>query len=148
MQVTVNCGLQRVPCGLPGIAGKTGGSRPSGHRKPKPARRGGRIDRRPGGPGNDMRSRRDGGNSRVERRRTIPARAVGLSLAGCACAVRPLRRDNAMCREAHWQGGCGKGGDLKNGQPFDNLHPAHSCRSHSFNRARVGLFADEGFMMR
>ena len=78
--------------------------------------------------------------------RSRPERWV--SLAGCACAVRSLRRDNAMCREAHWQGSCGKGGDLKNGQPFDNLHTVHSCRSHSFNRTWVGLFADEGFMMR
>ena len=39
-------------------------------------------------------------------------------------------------------------GDLENGQPFDNLHPALSCRSHSFKRTRVRLFADEAFMIR
>ena len=55
--------------------------RPSGHRKPKLARPGRRIGRRLGGPGDDARSRRAGGSSRVERRRTIPARAVELSSA-------------------------------------------------------------------
>ena len=39
-------------------------------------------------------------------------------------------------------------GDLQSGQAFDRSSPAHSCRSHSFNRTRVRLFADEAFMIR
>ena len=149
---------------------------------------------------------------------------MGLSSAGCACTVRSLPRDFAVCRGAYRQCGCGKGrrapprrewphrpnsgrvpaggpdatagktipcrpkgtvcparlattgkersigspapigapwpkdrgcngfqrgaGDLENGQSFDNLHPALSCRSHSFKRTRVRLFADEAFMIR
>ena len=84
---------------------QTAGRRPSGHRKPKPARRGRRIGRCPGGPSDDVRIRRAGGSSRVERRRTIPARAVGLSSAGCACAVRSLPRNFAMFRTGPGAGG-------------------------------------------
>ena len=39
-------------------------------------------------------------------------------------------------------------GDLESGQPFDSSYPAHSCRSHSFNRTRVRSFADEAVMTR
>ena len=39
-------------------------------------------------------------------------------------------------------------GEPEDGQPFDGLPPAHSCRSHSFNRTRVRSFADEAVMTR
>ena len=39
-------------------------------------------------------------------------------------------------------------GEPEDGQPFDGLPAAHSCRSHSFNRTRVRSFADEAVMTR
>ena len=68
-----------------------------------------------------------------------PARAARNAQA----AIRGPRPNDRGC-DAFRRGA----GEPEDGQPFDGLPPAHSCRSHSFNRTRVRSFADEAVMTR
>ena len=62
---------------------------------------------------------------------------------GDPAPIRGARPDDRGC-DAFRRGA----GEPEDGQPFDGLPPAHSCRSHSFNRTRVRSFADETVMTR
>ena len=142
-----------VYCRPRSIAGR-GGVRPN--RRELPARQ-----PESGDPVTGNRSRRDegGGSADVGEAapgktiRSCPKGTVGRTAVACKGraersggdpvpigAPRPKHRGcDAFRRGA---------GDLGNGQPFDGLPPAHSCRSHSFNRTRVRSFADEAVMTR
>ena len=107
------------------------------------------------------RSRRDEGGGSADVReaapgktiRSCPKGTVGRTAVACKDRAERSGGDPAPIRGPRpndrgcdaFRRGAGEPGD---GQPLDGLPPAHSCRSHSFNRTRVRSFADEAVMTR
>ena len=114
-----------------------------------------------GRPVTGNRSRRDegGGSADVGEAapgktiRCCPKGTVGRTAVACKGRAERSGGDLAPIRGARPNDrGCDAfrrgAGEPEDGQPFDGLPAAHSCRSHSFNRTRVRSFADEAVMTR